>query len=652
MISSPPSFFFRDVLHHKAEEDHPAIAFCPPPRPAARKGRRVPQQPAGATTIGGARRSRIAASRDRSPRTMSTVYATEPPTSGRVAVETTHGPLEVRLWCRECPATTRLFLQLCLDGYYDGMVFHRIVPGFLVQTGAVRHRLPGSRDAPSGAAGRKEEAEAEDEGEMERYRRAVGADAALERRRYELHSRLRFSHRGIVAAALPARDDEGSESGGGGDAAGRAAAARRLLQPQFFVTLDEAGFLDGKHVAFGTCSGPTFFNALRISQVEVDALSHEPVDLEGAPRVTAVRILECPFDDLVPQTSVPWKKKEAAEEEEALSAAAQQKKRKRKGRLDKNVLSFGDEVEPDLLPAPAKRREAAAKEAKDSEVDAPAPESRAEDGLPSTLAEAKNGAEEAAALERGEASTFEAPISQTEQKHDECAPRPKGDQGLIDSGEGAGDDPPRARPPEKLPAAKEAAPASLVEARRARYAQKGRAATSAAAGSADDRRRREEETMAKLLAFRSGLKGSKRAEAAAAGGGPGRGGGDDGLASRMARRVQRDEPDGPGGNGAGEEAYRGQVLDRDEEEAAEPRSRDWMLTKFQCRRHTDLLADDGGAGGDGRWADDYRVVDDRRRQRDRGHGGDGSRGEERRHRKDRHPRRHKGHHQHHNDRHA
>jgi hypothetical protein len=123
----------------------------------------------------------------------------------------------------------------------------------------------------------------------------------------------------------------------------------------------------------------------------------------------------------------------------------------------------------------------------------------------------------------------------------------------------------------------------------------------------------------------------------------------------MARRVQRDEPDGPAGgngNGAGEEAYRGQVLDRDEE-AAEPRSRDWMLTKFQCRKHTDLLADDDGAGGDGRRADDYRVVDDRRRQRDRSHGDGGSRGEERRDRKDRHPKRHKGHHQHRSDhRHA
>ncbi|EEC51413.1 predicted protein, partial [Phaeodactylum tricornutum CCAP 1055/1] len=157
---------------------------------------------------------------------MSSVYATEPATSGRVIFETTHGPLEIQLWCNECPETTRFFLQLCIDGFFDDMLFHRIVPGFLIQTGAMRQS------------------------------EAVHADYALERRKYELHSRLRFNHRGQVAMALNLDDDHDRNNGD--------------LQPQFFVTLDEAPYLDGKHVLFGTISGPTIFNAIRIGGVEVD----------------------------------------------------------------------------------------------------------------------------------------------------------------------------------------------------------------------------------------------------------------------------------------------------------------------------------------------------------------------------------------------
>ncbi|EED96366.1 predicted protein, partial [Thalassiosira pseudonana CCMP1335] len=52
-----------------------------------------------------------------------------------VVFETTHGPIDVNLFCKECPTTTRTFLQLCLDGYYDGMIFHRILSDFLIQTG-------------------------------------------------------------------------------------------------------------------------------------------------------------------------------------------------------------------------------------------------------------------------------------------------------------------------------------------------------------------------------------------------------------------------------------------------------------------------------------------------------------------------------------
>jgi peptidyl-prolyl cis-trans isomerase SDCCAG10 len=55
---------------------------------------------------------------------MSQVYSTEPSPTGRVIFDTTHGPIDIKLFCKECPTTTRSFLQLCIDGYYDDMIFH------------------------------------------------------------------------------------------------------------------------------------------------------------------------------------------------------------------------------------------------------------------------------------------------------------------------------------------------------------------------------------------------------------------------------------------------------------------------------------------------------------------------------------------------
>ena len=72
---------------------------------------------------------------DNNKRIMSTVYQQEPPTSGRVTVKTNYGDLEIDLWTLETPRTCRNFLQLCLEGYYDGTVFHRIIKGFMVQGG-------------------------------------------------------------------------------------------------------------------------------------------------------------------------------------------------------------------------------------------------------------------------------------------------------------------------------------------------------------------------------------------------------------------------------------------------------------------------------------------------------------------------------------
>ncbi|KAJ0972141.1 hypothetical protein J5N97_020100 [Dioscorea zingiberensis] len=66
---------------------------------------------------------------------MSTVYTLEPPTKGKVILETTMGPIDIELWPKEAPKAIRNFVQLCLKGYYDRTIFHRVIKSFLVQGG-------------------------------------------------------------------------------------------------------------------------------------------------------------------------------------------------------------------------------------------------------------------------------------------------------------------------------------------------------------------------------------------------------------------------------------------------------------------------------------------------------------------------------------
>ncbi len=50
-------------------------------------------------------------------------------------LHTTQGDIAVELFVKEAPATVNNFLHLAKDGFYDGVIFHRVVPGFVVQGG-------------------------------------------------------------------------------------------------------------------------------------------------------------------------------------------------------------------------------------------------------------------------------------------------------------------------------------------------------------------------------------------------------------------------------------------------------------------------------------------------------------------------------------
>lgn len=49
--------------------------------------------------------------------------------SWKVLVVTSLGDIDIELWCKECPLACRNFIQLCLEGFYDGLSFHRLIKG-------------------------------------------------------------------------------------------------------------------------------------------------------------------------------------------------------------------------------------------------------------------------------------------------------------------------------------------------------------------------------------------------------------------------------------------------------------------------------------------------------------------------------------------
>lgn len=198
-----------------------------------------------------------------------------------VLLKTTAGDIDIELWSKEAPKACRNFIQLCLEAYYDNTIFHRVVPGFIVQGGD-----------PTGTGSGGES--------------IYGAPF-----KDEFHSRLRFNRRGLVAMANAGSHDNGS---------------------QFFFTLGRADELNNKHTIFGKVTGDTVYNMLRLSEVDIDdeERPHNPH------KIKSCEVLFNPFDDIIPR-EIKRPKKEKPEEEV--------KKLKPKGTKNFSLLSFGEEAE-------------------------------------------------------------------------------------------------------------------------------------------------------------------------------------------------------------------------------------------------------------------------------------------------------------------
>ncbi|VDO41602.1 unnamed protein product [Brugia timori] len=186
--------------------------------------------------------------------TMSNIYVNEPATSGKICMKTTVGDIDIELWSKECPLACRNFIQLCMEGYYNGTIFHRVIRDFIVQGGD-----------PTGTG----------EGGESIYNTSF---------KNEFHQRLKFNRRGLVGMA----------SGNDG-----------MNGSQFFFTLNATPDLDKKHTLFGKIVGNTLFNMLRLGECEIGD-DDKPLTKQ---KILQVEILSNPFNDIIPREKKKDKKR-------------------------------------------------------------------------------------------------------------------------------------------------------------------------------------------------------------------------------------------------------------------------------------------------------------------------------------------------------
>jgi len=69
----------------------------------------------------------------------------------KVKIETTKGSIVIEVFTTEAPLSASNFLRLVDEGFYDGLIFHRVVANFVVQTGGyiTGHRQQPSRTNPA-----------------------------------------------------------------------------------------------------------------------------------------------------------------------------------------------------------------------------------------------------------------------------------------------------------------------------------------------------------------------------------------------------------------------------------------------------------------------------------------------------------------------
>lgn len=85
--------------------------------------------------------------------TVSTTPAAGQPPNPRVLIETSKGNITVELFPGTAPQSVGNFINYVQTGFYDGLIFHRVIPGFMIQGGGM---TPDMAEKPKNAPIRNE----------------------------------------------------------------------------------------------------------------------------------------------------------------------------------------------------------------------------------------------------------------------------------------------------------------------------------------------------------------------------------------------------------------------------------------------------------------------------------------------------------------
>ena len=59
----------------------------------------------------------------------------DPAKTYTATIDTSKGKIVLNLFAKDAPKTVNSFVFLSREGFYDGLIFHRVIPGFMIQGG-------------------------------------------------------------------------------------------------------------------------------------------------------------------------------------------------------------------------------------------------------------------------------------------------------------------------------------------------------------------------------------------------------------------------------------------------------------------------------------------------------------------------------------